>query len=369
MSRLFTPIGIGHDELAHRVAMAPLTRYRCDENFLPMPIVKEYYVQRACVPGTLIISEATMISERHAGKLLAPGIWSTAQIEAWRDIVDAVHAKGCKMWCQLWAQGRAGNSEDIAATGTKLMSASAVPLSAEGSPTPAEMTEDEIHETINEYAQAAKKAIEAGFDGVEVHGGNGYLPDQFLQDTCNKRSDVWGGSIENRCRFHLEVTKAIIAAVGPERMAMRLSPWSDFLDMLMDDPVPTFTHLVSELKKLNIGFLDLIQARIRGNDDSDVAADKDVSWLIQLWGNMSPVLLSGGFTAESAKHAVDVEYAEYDVGIIFGRYFTSNPDLVYRIKEGVPMTKYDRSTFYTPKLAKGYVDWDYSANFTTCAYI
>lgn len=196
---------------------------------------------------------------------------------------------------------------------------------------------------------------------------NGYLPDQFLQDTCNKRTDRWGGSIENRSRFHLEVVRAIAAVAGAHRTAVRLSPWSDFNDMLMDDPVPTFTHLVSELKKMKIGFLDLIEARIRGNDDSDVHADKDNSWLVKLWDNTSPVLLNGGFTGETARSTVDMKYAGYDVCIIFGRYFVSNPDLVFRIKESLPFTKYDRSTFYTPKLQKGYTDWAFSESFSSRA--
>lgn len=192
---------------------------------------------------------------------------------------------------------------------------------------------------------------------------NGYLPDQFLQDTCNKRTDRWGGSIENRCRFHLEVTEAIAAEVGSNRTAVRLSPWSDFNDMLMDDPVPTFTHLVSELRGLKIAFLDLIEARIRGNVDSDCHADKDVSWLVKRWNNTSPVFLAGGFTTETACHTVHVKYAGFNVGIIFGRYFTSNPDLVYRVRKSLPFTKYDRSTFYTPKLERGYIDWPFSESF------
>lgn len=134
--------------------------------------------------------------------------------------------------------------------------------------------------------------------------------------------------------------------------------------MLMDDPVPTFTHLVTELKGMKIGFLDLIEARIRGNDDCDLNADKDVSWLVKIWNNTSPVMLNGGFTAESAREVCDVKYAGYDVGIIFGRYFVSNPDLVHRVKESIAFTKYDRSTFYTPKLEKGYTDWSFSPSFT-----
>lgn len=137
--------------------------------------------------------------------------------------------------------------------------------------------------------------------------------------------------------------------------------------MLMDDPVPTFTHLVSELKKLEIGFLDLIEARIAGNIETEVHADKDVSWLVRLWDNISPVLLSGGFTAEKAREVVDVKYAGYDACVVFGRHFVSNPDLVYRVKESIAFTKYDRATFYTPKLEKGYTDWAYSDEFAARA--
>ncbi|EMC93881.1 hypothetical protein BAUCODRAFT_141299 [Baudoinia panamericana UAMH 10762] len=363
MTKLFAPVKLGKDELAHRVVMAPLTRYRCDDDWVPLPIAKEYYSQRACIPGTLIISEATVISLRHAGRRNVPGLWAPAQIAAWREITNVVHAQGCRIWCQLWAQGRAGHADVLEGVGSKLMSSSAIPLSGDGKPVPVEMTEDDIQGTINDYVTAARNAIEAGFDGVEVHGGNGYLPDQFLQDTCNKRTDGWGGTIEKRCRFHLALMEALVAAVGAERTAVRLSPWSDFLDMLMDDPLPTFTHLVSELKKMKLGYLSLIEARISGNDDTNVAKDKDVSFLVKLWDNISPVILAGGFNTESAKDTVDVKYADYDVAIAFGRYFVSNPDLVYRVQETIAMTKYDRAVFYTPKLAKGYVDWDFSPEF------
>ncbi|KAK5684985.1 hypothetical protein LTS10_003060 [Elasticomyces elasticus] len=337
--------------------MAPLTRYRCDDEWTPLPMVKEYYAQRSNTPGTLIVSEATIIAKRHAGRLNVPGIWSQAQIVAWREVTDAVHAKGCRIWCQLWAQGRAGHIKALETVGSQLMSSSAVPLSGDGMPIPVAMTEMEISGTIEDYATAASNAIEAGFDGVEIHGGNGYLPDQFLQTTCNQRTDGWGGDIERRCRFHLEVTQVVISAVGSHRTAMRLSPWSDYLDMLMDDPKPTFTHLVSELKKLKLGYLSLIEARIRGNDDSDVAAGQDVSFLVKLWNNTSPVFIAGGFTSERARETVDETYHEYDVGIMFGRHFVSNPDLVYRVKNKIDFADYDRSVFYTPKQAKGYIDY------------
>ncbi|GAB7359108.1 hypothetical protein MBLNU230_g5178t2 [Neophaeotheca triangularis] len=326
-------------------------------------MAEEYYAQRSCVPGTLMVTEATAISRRHVGKFNCPGIWSEDQIKAWKGITDAVHANGCRIWCQLWAMGRTALPDVAASVGSKVMSSSAVPVPEEGIETPVEMTDQDIQETISDYVSAAKNAMEAGFDGVEIHGANGYLPDQFLQNTCNKRTDRWGGSIENRCRFHFEVAKAIAEAVGAERTAMRLSPWSDWQGMLMKDPIPDFTRLVELLKTLKLGYLHLVEARLRGNDDVDVAADKNISWLVKLWDNTSPVLIAGGFKPDTALEAADKTYRGYDVAIVFGRYFVSNPDLVFRLKASVEMKKYDRSVFYTPKLPEGYIDYPLSAEF------
>jgi NADPH2 dehydrogenase len=225
------------------------------------------------------------------------------------------------------------------------------------------MTEEDIIEAIGDYATAAKNAIAAGFDGVEIHGANGYLPDQFLQTTCNKRTDKWGGSIENRARFHLEVTKAVISAIGADRTAIRLSPYSDFNGMLMDEPEPTFEYLLDQLKPLGLSYLHLIEARIKGNDDADCGGQKTVEWMVKSWENVSPVVLAGGFLPESAKQAVDTIYKDYDVIVAFGRYFVANPDLVFRVKEGVPLVRYDRSVFYTPGEAKGYVDYPFSQQY------
>ncbi|EXJ96518.1 NADPH2 dehydrogenase [Capronia coronata CBS 617.96] len=362
MTKLFEPLKVGPVTLGHRVVMAPLTRYRCDDQWTPTAITREYYEQRACVPGTLIINEATLVSQRAISNRNVPGLWSESQIAAWKEIADSVHAKGCMLACQLWHQGRAGDPEILKAEGCQLWSSSATPVTP-NDPVPVAMPEDEIWRTIDDYATTAKNAIAAGFDLVEIHGANGYLPDQFLQDTCNKRTDEWGGSIENRTRFLFEVTKAIATAIGPERVGVRLSPYSDFLGMLMEDPDPTFKRMVERLKPLGLGYLHLIEARIRGNDDADCGGQKTVKWLVELWDNATPVFLSGGFTAESAKTAVDQTYANYDVCIVFGRYFVSNPDLVFRIKSGVPLTKYERTYFYTPKLVKGYTDYPFSKEY------
>ncbi|KAF6822237.1 nadh:flavin oxidoreductase nadh oxidase family protein [Colletotrichum musicola] len=362
MSKLFSPLKVGPLQLGHRLALAPLTRYRAEDDWTPTAMMKEYYEQRACVPGTLLISEGTLISFRSAGRHNVPGIWTDAHIAGWKEVTDAVHAKGSFIYCQLWHLGRGGRVEVLDPLGLKLESASAVPI-GENTPTPVELSEEDILQTIRDYAQAARNAIAAGFDGVEIHGANGYLPDQFLQDTCNKRTDAWGGSIEKRAHFHLEVTKAVAEAVGADRTAVRLSPYSDFQGMLMNDPDPTFRYLTEQLKPLGLAYLHLIEARISGNDDTDTGGQRTVRWLVDLWDNASPVLIAGGLDARSAAAAVDDTYKKYDVGIVFGRYFISNPDLVFRIREGIELEKYERTYFYTPKLPTGYIDYPFSPQF------
>jgi NADPH2 dehydrogenase len=214
--------------------MSPLTRFRADESHVQLPFVKEYYTQRASVPGTLIISEATFISPRGSGYGNVPGIYSPAQITAWKEIADSVHAKGSFIFLQLWALGRTANPGNLSKEGNELVSSSAVPM-GEGAPTPRALTEDEIEQFIKDYAQAGRNAIDAGFDGVEIHGANGYLVDQFTQDTSNKRTDGWGGSIEKRARFAVEVSKALVEAIGADKVGIRLSPWSPFQGMKMEE--------------------------------------------------------------------------------------------------------------------------------------
>ncbi|KAF3403168.1 Chanoclavine-I aldehyde reductase easA [Talaromyces pinophilus] len=359
MSKLFQPLEVAGCHLQHRMVMAPLTRFRADDDYIPTDIMKEYYTQRASVPGTLLVTEGTQISKRSIGIKNVPGIWSSAQIAAWREITDAVHAKGSYIWCQFWVLGRASNPALRRELGLKLLGPSPVASSLDR-PLPEEMSEEEIQEVIEDHRIAARNAIEAGFDGIEIQGGGGYLPDQFLQDVTNKRTDHWGGSIENRARFPIEVTKAISQEIGSRKVAIRLSPWSDFMGMGMDDPIPTFTYLVRQLRNLDIGFLDLIEARIRGNDDADCGGDNDVSFAVHAWGKEAPVMVGGGFNSESAQKAVDKTYKGYKLAMIFGRHWTSNPDLPFRVKMNIPLVKYDRSTFYTPKSSKGYNDWAFS---------
>ena len=211
-NKLFEPLQVGPNTLSNRLVMAPLTRFRAEDNHVPMSMVKEYYAQRACVPGTLLITEATIIAPPAGGYPNVPAIFSDEQIAAWKEIADAVHAKGSFLWLQLWALGRVASEEFMKASGNgDLVSSSDVPA-GEGAPAPRPLTEEEIQQYVKNYAQAASNAVKrAGLDGVEIHAANGYLIDQFTQDTANKRTDKYGGSVENRSRFALEVAKALTA--------------------------------------------------------------------------------------------------------------------------------------------------------------
>jgi NADPH2 dehydrogenase len=365
--KLFQPLKVGSLTLKHRVALAPLTRFRADGNNVPiLPIVKEYYEQRASVPGTLLVTEATFITPQAGGYAHVPGIWNDDQVRAWKEVTDAVHAKGSFIYVQIWALGRVAQADLLAKTGHKVVSSSAFAVDPK-QPPPHALTESEIQEYISDYVHASKNAIAAGFDGVELHGANGYLPDQFLQDVVNQRTDKWGGSIENRSRFHLEITKAIIAAIGKERVGVRLSPFTAFQPggIKMKDPIPQFTHVIKELKALDIAYLHLIEPRVAGTGPVDgIYADQgNLDFAVEAWGKEKPLLVAGGFTSEKAKETVEKKYAGYQIVVAFGRYFISTPDLPYRVQHGIELNPYDRPTFYS-KGPKGYVDYPFSAEFT-----
>lgn len=367
-SKLFEPLQVGPNKLAHRMVMAPLTRFRADDDHVQLPFAKDYYAQRASVPGTLLITEATFISPEASGYPNVPGIWRDDQIKAWKEITDAVHAKGSYIWLQLWALGRAASAECKTAEGTgDVVSSSDIPM-ADNSPAPRPLTEDEIQQYIKQYAQAASNAVkQAGFDGVEIHGANGYLVDQFTQDTANRRTDKWGGSVENRSRFGLEVTKAVVDAVGADRTGIRLSPWSSFQGMKMEDPIPQFSHLIKGLKEFNLAYLHVVESRIAGNADIEATEKNDT--FIEIWGNQSPIFIAGGFKPDSSRKAVDEQYKDKDVAIVFGRYWISTPDLAFRIQHGIDLTPYDRDLFYNKGEERGYTDWPFSAEFKQQAKI
>lgn len=226
--------------------------------------------------------------------------------------------------------------------------------------TPRALSEPEIHEWIADYAQAARNAIAAGFDGVEIHGANGYLIDQFIQDTCNKREDAWGGSVEKRGRFAVEVARAVAEAVGADRTGIRLSPWGTFQGMKMEDPKPQFGYLATQMAGLGLAYTHLVESSIVG--DADVEAEK-LDFFLQAYGKASPVIVAGGYEADSAVQAADVKYADYDAIVGIGRPFISNPDLPFRVQKGIPFVPYDTATFYNAKDPKGYTDYPFSAEF------
>ena len=339
--------------------MAPLTRYRANDAHVHTSLATEYYTQRASVSGTLIITEATFISPRASGYANPPGIWNKDQIEAWKNITDAVHKKGSYIICQLWALGRAATPEIVRKeAGEKaFVSSSPIPIQA-GDEAPRALEEEEIWAFIADYAQAAKNAIEAGFDGVEIHGANGYLVDQFTQDVSNHRTDAWGGSVEKRSRFGLEVAKAVVEAVGSEKVGIRLSPFSTFQGMKVADPITQFSHQIEGLKDLKLAYIHLVESRVAGS--ADIEPTEKVDPLLKVWGKSGPVLLAGGFQPDSAKRAVEEEYTGHDLIIVFGRHFISNPDLPFRIEKGLELTKYNRNTFYKAKSPEGYVDYPFS---------
>ncbi|KAI0424395.1 putative N-ethylmaleimide reductase [Xylaria sp. FL1042] len=358
-SRLFRPVGVGDMTLAHRIGMSALTRLRASDDHIPLNMAVDYYNQRASVPGTLLISEGTFISKVDGGIPNVPGIYDERQIKAWKRVTDAVHRRGCYIYCQLWAPGRADLRPSGEVKGMPLYSSSATPL--KGQVPPHALTVEEIHEKIDNYVRAARNAIAAGFDGVELHGANGYLIDQFTQDVCNKREDAYGGSIENRSRFAVELVAAVSEAIGGQRVGIRLSPWSTYNDMRMQDPVPQFSDLITKLSKLNIAYLHLIEARVAGIEDRDSIPSETLAFAYDLW--KGPLLVAGGFTAESARRLVDVELPDRDVVVTFGRRFISTPDLPFRIRENIPLAEYDRNTFYTPQRAAGYIDYPYCVEF------
>jgi len=339
--------------------MAPLTRLRANDDRVPVPLMKEYYGQRAAVPGTLIITEGTLISPSACGGFAnAPGIWSEDQVAAWRTITDEVHRKGCFIFCQLFAMGRAADVELATKEGIDIVGPSAIPIN-EGAPIPRPMTIEEIKQSVQDFATAAENAIRAGFDGIECHGANGYLVDQFIQDVSNKRNDEYGGSVENRSRFIHDIMEAIVDAIGPERVGLRLSPWSLFQSMKMENPIPQFTNIIDKASQLNLAYLHLVESRVSGSEDHNGSEPLDFAY--KLWNG--PFLVAGGYKLADAQKLVDEEYPDKDIVVIFGRYFVANPDLVYRFKEGLELNAYERKTFYVSSSAVGYVDYPFSAEY------
>lgn len=359
MSQLFSPIQVGQCHLQHRIAMAPMTRRRAHDDFTASDLMVDYYAQRGSTPGTLLISEAVAVCYRAAVWPNTPGLYTQDQIARWKPVTAAVHTTGSYIFAQLWITGRAARPLAVE-LGAEVVSSSNLAWSEEQA-VPRPLREDEILEFIENYRQAGLNAIEAGFDGVEIHGANGYLVDQFTQDVCNKRIDGWGGSIEKRARFGIMVAKAVAGAIGADRVGFRISPWNRHHGMGMADPMPQFTYLLKELQKLKLAYLHIIEARVAGLFDT--AQTESIDEFVDVWNGTSPVIISGGHTPESAQQLVNNQHQHKDVLVGFGRPFISNPDLPFRIEKGLPLTKYNRDLFYEVLQPNGYIDYPFSKEF------
>ncbi|KAF4992473.1 hypothetical protein FGRMN_7144 [Fusarium graminum] len=355
-SRLFHPMKLGNLKVQHRIGMAPLTRLRASVDRIPNALMKQYYGQRASVPGTLLLTEGTLVSPAAGGGFArTPGIWSQDQVAAWKTITDEVHSRGSFIFVQLFAMGRAATVEVAREEGVDIIGPSAIAFEGSNAQ-PRAMTTKEIHEMIQAFVTAAHNAINAGFDGVEIHGANGYLLDQFLQDVSNHRRDEFGGSIENRSRLISEILKHIVDAIGPERVGLRLSPWSTFQGMRMEDPIPQFTDIISKARDLNLVYLHLVESRISGSQD-DRNGNEKLDFAYDIWNGA--FLIAGGYKLGDATRLVESEHPDKNIIVMFGRDFVSNPDLVYRIKEGIELNPYERKTFYTSDTV-GYLDYPFA---------
>jgi N-ethylmaleimide reductase len=361
---LFSPLQVGPYRLAHRVVMAPLTRMRAERPSLaPRPLNAEYYAQRA-TPGGLIIAEASPVMATGFGNPGVPGIYSEAQIKGWRAVVDAVHVKGGLIFLQLWHVGRVSHSS-FQPGGALPVAPSAVAISAElktmtadGKPaayeTPRALETSEVADIVEAFRQGASNAMKAGFDGVEVHGANGYLIEQFLQSRSNLRTDRYGGSIENRARFLMEITQAVIGVWGANRVGVRLSPHGIANGSGEADPMPLYTHVVEALNPLGLAYLHFIEPRSSGAGRAEVNHQNVPSAMVlfrPIWKGV--LITAGGFSGETANAAIADGHAD---AIAFGRIFISNPDLPRRLSESLPLTPYNRATFYGGE-EKGYTDY------------
>ncbi|MCD4695976.1 MAG: alkene reductase [Bacteroidales bacterium] len=355
---LLKSVIIGRYTLRNRVIMAPLTRRRATDGHVPTELMKTYYQQRAS--SGLIIAEATNISPQAVGYMNSPGIYTREQVDAWKPITEAVHKKGGVIFLQLWHVGRV--SHPLLQPGNNLPVSSS-PIKADGTintlqgqkmmVTPKALEIKEISQIIEDYRQAAMKAMDAGFDGVEIHGANGYLPDQFLHDGSNTRSDEYGGNIKNRCRFILEITKTCCNAIGSDRVGIRLSPSGIYKNMFDSDPVGLYDFLVNNLNGFDLAYLHLMEPYVALDPP-----EKYTKYLKVVTPHYRKIykgiLISNvNYDYESANRLILENIAD---AVAFGKLFISNPDLVERFKTGASLIPWNEDTFYYGG-EKGYIDY------------
>ena len=369
MSKLFTSVKVGPYEFTHRVVLAPLTRMRAEDGAIPGPLMAEYYAQRTS-KGALLIGEATIAAANGTGYLGAPGLFDDNQIAGWRAVTDAVHAKGGKIFLQLYHAGRQSHV-DVQPNGAQPVGPSevlhgGVAYTATGwvpnTPNRALKTE-EIAGLVESFRSAAARGVQAGFDGVELHAANGYLFDQFLQDGSNKRTDIYGGSFENRARFLIETTKAVIGVWGSNKVAVRLGPSGTWGDMSDSDPDGLFTYVAEELDKLNLAYVHLIEPRVLGNVDDETKDQNPVAAQTIRKHYKGTLIAAGGFKGDTAEAIVTAGDADL---VAFGRDFIANPDLPERLRRNLPLNAYDRPSFFGGTEV-GYTDYPFYSSETVPA--
>nr|ASQ40925.1 12-oxo-phytodienoic acid reductase [Pelargonium graveolens] len=356
---LLTPYKMGNFQLSHRVVLAPLTRQRSYGN-VPQPHAILYYSQRTS-KGGLLIAEATGVSDTAQGYPETPGIWTKEQVEAWKPIVDAVHAKGGVFFCQIWHVGRVSN-KGFQPNGQAPISSTDKPLTpqtrangidvARFTP-PRRLRTDEIPQIVNDFRIAARNCIEAGFDGVEIHGAHGYLIDQFLKDQVNDRTDKYGGSLENRCRFALEVVEAIVNEIGADKVGIRLSPFANYMESGDSNPEALGLYMAESLNKYGILFCHMVEPRMITVGEKTECPHSLVPMRKAFKGTF---IVAGGYDKEDGNQAVAENRADL---VAYGRWFLANPDLPRRFELNAPLNKYNRDTFYVPDPVLGYTDYPF----------
>ncbi len=360
-TQLFEPARLGNLTLSNHLVMAPMTRNRATVNHEVTDIMTTYYAQRATTG--LIITEGIAPSPNGNGYARVPGLYTPEQVAGWKKVTDAVHEKGGRIFAQLMHTGRIGHSVNMH-EGSELLAPSAVAAGGQiytdthgmqDHPTPRAYTTDEVKAVIQEFVTAAKNAIDAGFDGVEIHGANGYLIEQFLRSNTNQRTDEYGGSTENNARFALEVAEAVSAAIGKEKLGIRLSPYGVFNDMPYDPSYDALYHYLAEQLNDHVIYVHLVDHASMGAPAVDPAIAEAVREKYE-----GILILSGGYNAETAEEALQSGKADL---IAIGRPFIANPDLVERYQLGVELNQPDFSTFYTPG-EKGYTDYPVLAEVT-----
>jgi N-ethylmaleimide reductase len=357
---LFEPCAIGPLQLRNRIAMAPMTRSRASDDGTPRALMAEYYEQRA--EAGLIVSEGTNISAAGQGFLNTPGIFRAEHVAAWRPVVARARQRGAAFFMQLWHVGRIGHPANMA-PGLHPVAPSAVahprtvvtPQGALPVPVPHALSRDEVRRTIEDYALAASRAVEAGCDGVEVHAANGYLPSQFLHATSNLRDDEYGGSIANRCRFLVEVAQACADAVGSLRVGIRVTPFSAFNGATSGDEPALYERLLQALDALDLGYLHAVRAEVSGNVTVQPAEGQR---LADVLGFVRPrwrgfLVAAGDFTLAQANETLATQRADM---IAFGRDFIANPDLVTRLRQNHPLAPRNPAEWYGSG-AEGYTDY------------